>query len=864
MKILVVLAAVFAVLRLLGPLLVLNRVLRVRLWKPRLRLAAADDEVPSHVRDGLREGIEEIERLGFEPLGWMALEREGVRDDVPRYQARLFHPGARAYAALMFSSAPDPVAPWSATFMTFGAGDRVVRTYDGVDRPLLGEPPGTIAVTPFAATIEQQWEAHRAAAIDLVPADLDHDAAFALSRDRDREQFDALVRGGEALPAGGPSYRFSWRLALRVTRQVLSGGARVQSQRRRREALRRAAQGPAPQIPVEEEYAAYQRILDASSGPPRASFLAALFVVTLALFVVAGWYASGTATTAAIVLAVVLFHELGHYLAMRAFGYVDTSIFFIPFLGGVAVGRKDGATLGQRMIVLFAGPLPGLLLAIAVAMIHPPSGPQLREAVEILVVVNLFNLLPILPLDGGQIAHMLLFSRRPWLDVASRAVAAAGLIFLAWTSSAVFLGVLGAIVALQLPGALRVSRLRRQLQEARTTWPGETPVSLLFRVLPATPFARASFAEKVAVARAALAQPALDAPLRARDVLGGLSAYATVLGVGCVALMMSFTASAGTMPPRPALHVEAEAPLACSVQANPEPLPDTPPATAALRGIAMFRSPEALAAARAQVVAALPDGILRSVGPVLFVWTVPDLQADGDGPGDQARWAEDARRVEAAVTAAGARAYAPGKTTPVIECAAPDQATAGSIDDALEDFVALRRNAVEVRAPWSGTEGPTPGQALARSTFRIAMAARDAVQWDPPRRSLWSIVMRTRRKNAGGELREEQARAVEAALAAARAAQPIDEQVARLVLAKIAGPSSDERVIDAELRRRLGAVAMWGGSVLPLVSGASRAGASVRAELSYVDPGDVDRELGPLLRWSCARSCQTRILLETR
>jgi hypothetical protein len=138
------------------------------------------------------------------------------------------------------------------------------------------------------------------------------------------------------------------------------------------------------------------------------------------------------------------------------------------------------------------------------------------------------------------------------------------------------------------------------------------------------------------------------------------------------------------------------------------------------------------------------------------------------------------------------------------------------------------------------------------------------VQWEPPRWSWWSIVMRTRPKNTEGVLRAQQARAVESALATARAEHPIDEQVARLVLAKIAGPSSDERVIDAELRRRLGAFAMWGGAVLPLVSGASRAGASVRAELSYVDPGDVDRELGPLLRWFCARSCQTRILLETR
>jgi Zn-dependent protease len=862
-KNLVVLAAVFAILRLAAPLLFLHRVLRLRFWRPSVRLAT-DDEVPSRVREGLKQAVEELQRLGFQQLGWLAQELEGFRDDVPRYQARLFHPDACAYAALGYSSAPDQVAPWSVRFWTFGVGDRSIHTHDWLDRSLLGEPPGTTAAVSFAATIEEQWEAHRVAAIDLVPANLDHDAVLALSRDRDRAQIDSAVRNGGVLPAGGQAYMLSWRLALRVSRQVRSGAAEHRAQRRRRESVQRVSQRPLPQIPFEEESAAYQRILDASSGPPRTSFLAALFVVTLAIFVIAEWYATGTATTAALVLVVLLFHELGHYLAMRAFGYVDTSIFFIPFLGGVAVGRNDRATLGQRMIVLFAGPLPGLLVAIAVAIVHPPSSPLVREAVLILVSVNLFNLLPILPLDGGQIAHMLLFVRHPWLDVASRAVAGVGLILLAWKLSATFLGVLGAFMLFQLPGALKTSRLRRKLREARTVWPGETPVRAFFRVLPTTPFARESFMRKVVVARAALAQPTLDAPLRTRELLGALSVYVAVLGAGCVALLLSFTASAGTpsSAPQP-LHVDAEATLGCPA---PE-IPETDPSATfgLLRGIAFFSSPEALVAAKGEVAAAFPESIVRSTGPVLFVWNPPEPGADEDDDSFEARSTEQAQRVQAVMIAAGARGYMPGKATPVIECAAPDDAAARSIGDALEAYVTMTRNSMEVPAPWSDASEPTPAEELARATFRIAVEARDAVRWKPSPPSLWAVVTLARRKNAEREFRAQQIRAVEAAMAAERTARPIDELVARLVVAKIsAGPSDEAKRVDAQLRDRLGAASPRGRAGLSPASRASRTGSKVQIEFLYLEPYEVDRGLAPMLRWFCVRSCETRILLESR
>src|SRR6185437_7902874 len=109
------------------------------------------------------------------------------------------------------------------------------------------------------------------------------------------------------------------------------------------------------------------------------------------------------------------------------------------------------------------GPLPGLLVAVTVAAagVRLPGNGSL--VLVLAVSINLFNLLPILPLDGGQIVHMLFFERTPWLDVAFRALAAAGLLVLSYVTSSVAFGAIAAIMFLQLPRARRLSDLRSKL-----------------------------------------------------------------------------------------------------------------------------------------------------------------------------------------------------------------------------------------------------------------------------------------------------------------------------------------------------------------------------------------------------------------
>jgi len=110
---------------------------------------------------------------------------------------------------------------------------------------------------------------------------------------------------------------------------------------------------------------------------------------------------------------VLLIHEGGHLLAMRAFGYQDTRIFFLPFFGAAASGRPAGEELPwQRAIILLAGPVPGLLLGAGLIVSQVLAGLEPSMFAVMLVAVNLFNLLPVAPLDGGRVVLLLVPSQR--------------------------------------------------------------------------------------------------------------------------------------------------------------------------------------------------------------------------------------------------------------------------------------------------------------------------------------------------------------------------------------------------------------------------------------------------------------------
>jgi Zn-dependent protease len=155
-----------------------------------------------------------------------------------------------------------------------------------------------------------------------------------------------------------------------------------------------------------------------------------VFAVSLALYAAIAVWSLPDLTTTWIVLTV-LFHEAGHFVAMYLRGYSNLNMFFIPFIAGAVTGEKKNASPADQLIMLLAGPTPGLLIGCLIYWLdalHPiPAG---RPFTIWLVALNLLNLLPIWPLDGGRICWILFARQSALTQAVLSACSFVGLFFL--------------------------------------------------------------------------------------------------------------------------------------------------------------------------------------------------------------------------------------------------------------------------------------------------------------------------------------------------------------------------------------------------------------------------------------------------
>lgn len=173
------------------------------------------------------------------------------------------------------------------------------------------------------------------------------------------------------------------------------------------------------------------------------------------------------ASVAAVILAIVAFHEAGHAFAMRMFGYRDVHVFFVPLLGAMTVGRPAVTSVRDRLYILLAGPVPGLWLAVVLLGIDAPYGSSgmLHRPALALLILNGLNLLPLTPLDGGRVWEALTRPESVW-RLAVHCVSAAGLLALAAFVRDPIVAVLGVLWAAIVPQYLASYRLRRAVAAA--------------------------------------------------------------------------------------------------------------------------------------------------------------------------------------------------------------------------------------------------------------------------------------------------------------------------------------------------------------------------------------------------------------
>jgi Zn-dependent protease len=200
----------------------------------------------------------------------------------------------------------------------------------------------------------------------------------------------------------------------------------------------------------------------------------------VSMLVSVGAYALIFPWTTAIGLVIMIFiHEMGHVLAARRKGLDVSAPAFIPFVGALITLKKQPRDAVTEAYIAYAGPLIGTLGAVACyALAVVTDYPALYPIAAIGFLINLFNLLPIHPLDGGRIVTAI--SR--WLWAIGLVV---GLILIIYTFSPLLI-LVWLMFAWQLwesyaarrrgnrrQGVIKVDVERRAFEEAGLLVPGE-------------------------------------------------------------------------------------------------------------------------------------------------------------------------------------------------------------------------------------------------------------------------------------------------------------------------------------------------------------------------------------------------------
>ena len=166
-----------------------------------------------------------------------------------------------------------------------------------------------------------------------------------------------------------------------------------------------------------------------------------------------------------LILIVLAVHEAGHFLGMKLFGYKNIQMFFVPLLGAAVSGTGRNVSTWKKALVTLSGPLPGIFISLVLFIIYLNNGREiLRNAGLMFIFINAFNLLPIMPLDGGRFMNEVLFSRSKYIQLAANISAAAIFLLIGFGAGIWLFEILGILNLVTIQYNFKLTSRAKQIQ----------------------------------------------------------------------------------------------------------------------------------------------------------------------------------------------------------------------------------------------------------------------------------------------------------------------------------------------------------------------------------------------------------------
>ena len=133
------------------------------------------------------------------------------------------------------------------------------------------------------------------------------------------------------------------------------------------------------------------------------------------------------------VLIVLIIHEMGHFILMKRFNYKDVYMLFIPLMGAFVQGKKKQYRQKESLLVVLAGPLPGVIIGLVLLYLSMQyKAPWMIELGLLFLLLNWINLIPLDPLDGGQLFSQLIQKNQAFFSLLFSFISSLVLIAIGW------------------------------------------------------------------------------------------------------------------------------------------------------------------------------------------------------------------------------------------------------------------------------------------------------------------------------------------------------------------------------------------------------------------------------------------------
>lgn len=166
-----------------------------------------------------------------------------------------------------------------------------------------------------------------------------------------------------------------------------------------------------------------------------------------------------------LLLLVLLVHELGHFIFMKWFGYKNLKMLFIPFIGAMVQGEKKKYSQIQSLIMVLAGPVPGIIMGCAL-LIYGQDSPLAVQLGVLFLVINVMNLIPVDPLDGGKVFQLMFFQNHEFMQLVFAFLSSLAIIFIGFYFDTWLIMAFGFLMGFRVKSTYKNYQIRSEMKQS--------------------------------------------------------------------------------------------------------------------------------------------------------------------------------------------------------------------------------------------------------------------------------------------------------------------------------------------------------------------------------------------------------------